>query len=293
MIHSMTAFSHAEKKEGEISVSAEMRSYNSRNLDIALHLPHKYLALEDKIKVLIRDVLTRGRIEIKIVVLDHSEEACAFEVDEVRAMAYHKALVRLKEQLNMETDIPIELLARAHGVIVPADTDTDMEERWPVIKDCLNTALEDLCLMRAREGDFIRKDLLERLEYIRRNIEQIKEKSTDLLNHYRERLKERISVLTNGIVDIDPERIAQEAAILADKSDISEEVVRALSHIQQFQKFIESDMPAGRKLNFLLQELGREFNTIGSKTGKAEVAHSVVDVKTELEKIREQVQNIE
>ncbi len=293
MIYSMTAFSHAEKKEKDLSVSVEIRSYNSKNLDIALRLHHGYMVFEDRIKNLLKDGLTRGRIEIKVVVLDQSEEACAFDVDEVRAAAYHKALVRLKDKLKLEVDIPIDILARANGVIVPADPDRELEENWPAIKDCLIAALADLKSMREKEGAFIHKDFFERLEYIERNIDLIKEESTDLLVHYRDRLKERISALANGIVDIDPGRIAQEAAFLADRSDITEEIVRALSHIQQFRTIIESDVPAGRKLNFLLQELNREFNTMGSKTGKADVAHRVVDVKTELEKIREQVQNIE
>ncbi len=293
MIHSMTAFSHAEKKEKELSVEVEIRSYNSRNLDIALRLHHGYMVFEERIKGIIKDMLTRGRIEIKVVVMDHSEEACAFDVDEVRAAAYHNALIQLKDTLNMKADIPIEILARANGVIVPADMDRDMEESWPMIKDCLIIALNDLKSMREKEGDFICNDILERLKYIERNIEQIQEASADLLIHYRERLTERIAALTNGIIDLDPGRIAQESAFLADRSDISEEIVRALSHIQQFQLSIESDAPVGRKLNFLLQELNREFNTMGSKTGKTEVAHRVVDVKTELEKIREQIQNIE
>ncbi len=293
MINSMTAFSHAEKKEREFAVAVEIRSYNSKNLDIALRLHHGYMVFEDRVKSLIQDVLTRGRIEIKITVVDNSEDACAFDVDEIRAAAYHKALVRLKDKLNIEVDIPIEILARANGVIVPVDIQRDIEESWPVIKDCLNTALEDLKLMRQKEGDFICKDILERLEYIKRNIKQIKAESTDLLIHYKEQLKERIAALTNGIIDIDQGRIAQEAAFLADRSDISEEIVRVLSHIQQFRTIIASDVPGGRKLNFLLQEFNREFNTIGSKTGKVDVAHRVVDVKAELEKIREQVQNIE
>lgn len=293
MIHSMTAFAYAEKNEGTLSVTVEMRAYNSRNLDIALHLQYGYMALEDKIKNFIRNGLTRGRIEIRISIEDQSEENCAFEVDEIKAAAYYKALIQLKDLLKIETAVPLETLIRMNGVIVPADPEKNMEKIWPVMQACLDATLADLKSMRAKEGDFIGKDLLWRLEYIERNIKQIREESADLLPHYRDRLKERMTVLTDGIVELDPERVAQEAAFWADKSDITEETVRANSHIQQFRTIIDSDEPAGRKLNFLLQELNREINTIGSKTGKTEVAHRVVEVKTELEKIREQVQNIE
>ena len=154
-------------------------------------------------------------------------------------------------------------------------------------------ALDDLETMRKNEGDFIAKDLKHRLKFIHACLKQIHKKSDGLLNEYQERLKERISSLTQDLVELDPTRIAQEAAHLADRSDISEEIVRAKSHLNQFNEIINAVEPAGRKLNFLLQELNREFNTMGSKIGNAEVAHIVIEVKSELEKIREQIQNVE
>jgi len=147
--------------------------------------------------------------------------------------------------------------------------------------------------MRKTEGDFIAGDFIKRLDYIEKAMAEIEEKSGSLLPYYQERLKERISALTRGIVDIDPGRISQEAAMLADRSDISEEIVRAKSHIGQFRAITDAEEPSGRKLNFLLQEFNREFNTMGSKTGNADVSHIIVNVKSELEKIREQVQNVE
>ena len=147
--------------------------------------------------------------------------------------------------------------------------------------------------MRCKEGDFIGKDLTARLDFIETCLMEIKDNSSNLINQYQEKLKERIAVLTQETVDLDPGRLAQEAAYMADRSDISEEVVRAASHIKQFRHIMESEEPGGRKLNFLLQELHREFNTIGSKIGQADVSHRVVDVKAELEKIREQIQNVE
>ncbi len=293
MINSMTAFARAEKTKEKFTIIIEIRSYNSRYLDIALRIPHDYLGIEDRIKSLISDRVNRGRIEIEIKIRDDSDAVSFFEIDESRAVAYHKALVQLKEQFNIETEIPIDLLAGMEGVIKPAEIDKDIKGRWDIIKGCLAEAIADLIAMRKREGDFLARDIAKSLDYIEKNVDQINEEAIDLLPYYQERLKERISVLTEGIIETDPERIAQEAAFLAIKSDISEEIIRVKSHIQQFHMLMNSEEPAGRKLNFLLQEINREFNTMGSKIGKANLSHIIVNVKSELEKIREQVQNVE
>ena len=147
--------------------------------------------------------------------------------------------------------------------------------------------------MRKKEGEFLFKDLQTRLDYIEESISVIEKNTSDLLPRYQERLKERIMALTQGITEIDPVRIAQEAAILADKSDISEEIVRARSHVNQFRKIMTENAPVGKKLNFLLQEFNREFNTMASKSGNTDISHRIVSVKSELEKLREQVQNVE
>ncbi|MCK5509226.1 MAG: DUF1732 domain-containing protein, partial [Desulfobacterales bacterium] len=154
-------------------------------------------------------------------------------------------------------------------------------------------ALDGLNAMRKKEGDFIGRDFINRIDFIEKSLGQIKKESENLLSHYQERLKERITALTQGMIDIDPARIAQEAAFFADRSDISEEIVRVESHIKEFRSIMDSEESAGRKLNFLLQEFSREFNTMGAKAGNSNVSHIIVAVKSELEKIREQVQNIE
>ena len=293
MINSMTAFARAEKTETKLAVLTEIRSYNSRYLDVALRISQKYLVLEDKIKSLISSMVDRGRIEINVQIRDDSDEAFAFEIDERKAAAYHQVLVRLKERFSIDTEIPLNLLAGVEGIIQPVQIDRDVEACWPVVEDCISEALSDLVAMRKREGDFLVKDFNKRLDFIEKSIDQIKKKSGGLLSNYQERLKERIAILTQGVVEMDPVRIAQEAAFLVDRSDISEEIIRAKSHIKQFYAIMDSEGPSGRKLNFLLQELNREFNTMGSKAGNADVSHMIVDVKSELEKIREQVQNVE
>ncbi|MBW2196747.1 MAG: YicC/YloC family endoribonuclease [Deltaproteobacteria bacterium] len=290
---SMTAFARAEKTEKEINVLAEIRSYNSRYLDVALRIPHGYAALEEKIKSLIADKVSRGRIEVNLQINDDSDEAYAFEVNISRARAYYESLVQLKDQLDLNSEISIELLLREGGVVRPAEPGRDMVAIGSVVTDCINAAMIDLVAMRQKEGDFIASDISRRIDSIEKSVRQIEKESRDLLFYYQQRLKDRIAVLTKGMVEIDSDRIAQEAAFLADKIDISEEIVRVTSHIKQFLTIMGSKEPAGRKLNFLLQELNREFNTMGSKTEKASVSHRVVEVKSELEKIREQLQNVE
>ncbi len=289
----MTAFARAEKAEGNLTVSAEIRSYNSRYLDLTIRIPQAFQSLEDKIKTLVSEKTARGRVEVKLQVQDISETACTFEIDESKAEAYYRALTELKDRFAIDSPICLEDLSRVNGIVRPAETETDLEASWEVIKACLEEALSSLDIMRKTEGAFIAQDFAKRMDCIESAIEKIAQASDGLLSHYQERLKARISALTQGMVEIDPARIAQEAAFLADRSDISEEIVRAGSHVQQFRSIMASDEAAGRKLNFLLQEFNREFNTMGSKTGNAEVSHMIVELKSELEKIREQVQNVE
>lgn len=293
MIKSMTGFASAETAAGEITVSVDIRSYNSRHLDVFLRLPSGYAALEENIKTLIAERNARGRMEVKVQVKDQSEGAAAFEIDRTRVAAVKSALTELKNEFGIQDDISLELLMSIGGIIKPVESVADIEALWPVFKECLIRALDDLDTMRKKEGDFIAGDLLQRLDYIEACISEIEKNSEGLLDQYQQRLSERISALTRETVEIDPGRLAQEAAFLADRSDISEEIVRAKSHVAHFRHIMDSEEPGGRKLNFLLQELHREFNTIGSKIGQADTSHRVVDVKSELEKIREQIQNVE
>ena len=293
MMKSMTAYARAEKTADEINVSTEIRSYNSRHLDVSLRIMHGYNVLEEKIKALIIEKIDRGRIEVSLQINDGSDEAYNFEINIPKARAYYDRLVQLKEQLDLHSEITVDLLVREGGVIRSVEIDRDMDAVWPVVRDCVDEALINLVEMRKKEGEFIALDITGRINRIEKSILLIEKESSDLLYHYQQRLKERIVALTRDMVEIDPERITQEAAFLAGKSDISEEIVRVASHIKQFRTIMKSEEPAGRKLNFLLQELHREFNTMGSKTEKAHVSHTIVEVKSELEKIREQLQNVE
>ena len=293
MMKSMTAYARAEKTADEINVSTEIRSYNSRYLDVSLRIMHGYNVLEEKIKASIIEKIARGRIEVSLQINDGSDEAYDFEINIPKARAYYDRLVQLKDQLDLHSEITVDLLVREGGVIRSVEIDRDMDAVWPVVRDCVDEALNNLVEMRKKEGEFIALDITGRINRIEKSVHLIEKESSDLLYHYQQRLKERIVALTREMVEIDPERITQEAAFLAGKSDISEEIVRVASHIKQFRTIMKSEEPAGRKLNFLLQELHREFNTMGSKTEKAHVSHTIVEVKSELEKIREQLQNVE
>ena len=293
MMKSMTAYARTEKTADEINVSTEIRSYNSRYLDVSLRIMHGYNVLEEKIKALIIEKIARGRIEVSLQINDGSDEAYNFEINIPKARAYYDRLVQLKDQIDLHSEISIDLLVREGGVIRSVEIDRDMDAVWPLVRDCVDEALNNLVEMRKKEGEFIALDIAGRINRIEKSVHLIEKESSDLLYHYQQRLKERIVALTREMVEIDPERITQEAAFLADKSDISEEIVRVASHIKQFRTIMKSEEPAGRKLNFLLQELHREFNTMGSKTEKTHVSHTIVEVKSELEKIREQLQNVE
>jgi uncharacterized protein (TIGR00255 family) len=293
MIKSMTAFASFEKSEAVVNVSAEIRSYNSRYLDVVLRLPADLVSLEERVKQLISEWIQRGRVEVKVQLKTDSDQGMAFEIDHARAAAYHDAMVQLKESLDLTSDITLDLMVSAGGIIKPAEVQKDLEGYWKIIRECLNVVLENHNSMRKKEGDFIVIDFEKRLLFIEENLKDIKKNEKDLLYYYQKRLEERIGVLTKGMVEIDPARIAQEAAFLAERSDISEEIVRSESHISQFRHLMFSYEPAGRKLNFLLQEINREFNTMGVKAQRAETSHIIVAIKAELEKIREQVQNVE
>ncbi|MFP4533042.1 MAG: YicC/YloC family endoribonuclease [Desulfobacterales bacterium] len=293
MIRSMTAYADTELTIDQTRVTMEIRGYNSRYLDFTFRVPPTYQFLEEKIRLAVSEKISRGRIEIKLSIQSVSEAPEAFEVNKSMAEGYYASLKTLKEHLDLEEPVPLSLLAAKSGVIEPAKTEVEAETIWAAVSETLERVLAEFIDMKTAEGKNIAADLEKRLQTINGMIQKIESRSSGLLEAYQERLKERVNTLTHGMIDVDNARIAQEAAFLADKSDISEEIVRAKSHLDQFEQLMTGPEPAGRSLNFLLQEFNREFNTMGSKTGHAEISHTIVAAKTELEKIREQVQNTE
>jgi len=293
MIKSMTGFASAATTAGNIAVTVEMRTYNSRNLDLSLRVSPGDPGIEERIRALLSGRLVRGRVEVKIQIETTVDDAAGVEVDMTRARALVAVLKRLQADLGLDGAPSLELLMACGGILKSAAPETDVERVWPTLEACLTRALDECDAMRGREGRYLAQDLDARLDRIEGALKEIAGNAAGLTAIYQERLRERIATLTQGLVEIDHARLAQEAAFLAERSDISEELVRAESHIRQFRGIMAAPEAGGRKLNFLMQELNREFNTMGSKIGSADVAHAVVDVKSELEKIREQVQNVE
>jgi len=293
MIKSMTAFGRAEKTIEGCSYTVEMRCLNRRYCEISVRMPPKLLPLEERIKKSVASRVLRGRVDVTVNRKSDFEETPQIDVNLSMAKAYYRALCELNETLGIEEKVELKTLLALAGIIVPTEPEVDLEKTWEAFSLCINEALNDADVMRIREGKSIYNDFQERLQIVGDNVSDLKALAPSVLSEYQDKLKERITRLTEGKVDLDPNRLAQEAAFLADKSDITEEIVRVESHLRQFQTIMESGGPVGRTLDFLLQELNREINTIGSKAGDARLSQIVVGVKSELEKIREQVQNIE
>ncbi len=294
MIKSMTAYAEKSRNVDGLAVSLEIRTYNSRYLDFVFRLPGSYRYLENTIKQWVAERIGRGRVEIVLAVTDErSASAPLFQVDYPRAQAYYEALLALQQKLGIADAPRLELFARNEEFINPLEPEKPGKEEAAYIRDVFYACLDDLEQMRQQEGRHLAADLAARVDTIAGIVDGIRQQSADLVRHYYERLQERIAAILDGGNIADEGRLIQEAAIMADKSDISEELVRAESHIHQFRTTMAAKEPCGRKLNFLLQEFNREFNTIGAKAGLPEISKKVVEAKTELEKLREQVQNIE
>ena len=293
MIKSMTAFSQGSNTHDTITADVTIRSYNSRHLDIKIYNPESCQEFEEHIKKIISKTHERGRIEIRLSVQDEAKDQDLFEINEARVRSYFQALDKIKKELNLSADISMDNILTVRDVIVPLKKDQDKKKLWKAVEPCIEAASMNLNTMRKQEGENLYKDLFERIDYVEDRLKFVEKEAETIPMIYKKKLMEKISGLTSEVKGLDPLRIAQEAAIIADKSDVSEEIVRLYSHIKLFRDSLDSDSSQGRKLNFLIQEFNREFNTIGSKAGNAELSHMVVDLKSQLEKIREQVQNIE
>ncbi len=292
---SMTGFGRGEASGERGAWTVELRTVNHRYLDIATKLPRRFMAWEDRIKKEISAYHTRGRVDVYVTFTDQGAEAARLQADLQLAREYWGCLNQIAKDLSIPQGPDLAMLASYRDIITPLDEETGgelLEDLWPPLRSAIVSALEECRKMRQSEGASLQKDLLDRLESLQQKIDGIELSLPQILAKRESALKERLDILLAG-VDIDPVRLAQEAAILVDKSDVSEEIVRLRSHVAQFQGFFELDEPVGRRLDFLVQEFLREVNTIASKVSNAETAHMTVGMKNDLEKIREQVQNLE
>ncbi|CEP69462.1 Conserved hypothetical protein CHP00255 [Moorella glycerini] len=292
MLNSMTGYGRGEASGTGRTVIIEIKAVNQRFLDVVIRLPRLYTALEEKIRQVIKNSLSRGRVEVMVSISEENVEKRPLTVDMGLAMAYYNALKELAQNLAIPADITAEKLLAMPEVVKVAEPEWDEATLWPVVAGALEKALANLLAMRRAEGQRLQADLEERVAIVRRQVEAIRERAPEVPREYAERLKERVAELTGGLA-LDPGRLEMEVALLAERADITEEIIRLLSHLEQMATAMAGAEPAGRRLDFILQEMWREINTIGSKASDLAISNLVVAVKGELEKMREQVQNVE
>ena len=299
MLKSMTGFGRGQYEDENFSITVEMKTVNHRYNEVAIRLPRFLNPLEDKIRKTILKTVNRGRIDVFINADYTTSENCTLKVDKNLAAAYHKALQEVGaaiglEELNINSAQEVMYLSRCQDVINVKEGFFDVETVWHKVEQAVNEALKNLVAMRETEGGNIYGDFIYRADLIAEKLTQIEARSPMVVEEYQAKLTDRLNnLLADHNITVEPERLLQEVAIFADRASITEEIVLLKSHIKQFKNIINSDQPVGRKLDFLIQEFNREANTIASKANDYTLAQIVVEIKAEIEKIREQIQNIE
>ena len=293
MLKSMTGFGAGDYEDDNYKIHVEVKSVNQRYLEINLHMPHGLAALEADVTRLIKNYAARGKMDINVSFVDKREKAQCIRVDKSLAIAYHKALNEMSDLLHLARPDDVSTVANYPEVLTLVDAGTDVTVARDALLTALRTALESFLAMREAEGRNLQADFVQRLESLRSLVEKLAAFAPGIVAAYRVRLEKTLGELL-AKESIDETRIIQETAIYADKVNYTEEVVRLDSHFQQFRSMVEAAAePVGRKLDFLVQEMNREVNTIASKANCAEAAQVVVDCKSEIEKLREQIQNVE
>ncbi|MFA6808025.1 MAG: YicC/YloC family endoribonuclease [Eubacteriales bacterium] len=292
MPKSMTGFGRGISEGEGYRFEIELKAVNHRFLETIVRSPRNLNFADEKLKKILQQKISRGRIEIYVNVKETEEKKRIAKLDKELALSYDKSLKELANSLNKEYDVDIFKLVSLPEVLVVEEPEADHEALWPVMETALLEALSELMEMRKIEGEKLCHDLNSKIAVLLNIIEAISKRAPFVVDEYKERLEERIAALAVDAV-LDENRMAVEVAFFADRASIEEELVRLRSHIQQFEKALGSEESIGRKLDFLIQEMNREVNTIGSKANDLDIAQAVVDGKSELEKIREQVQNIE
>ena len=293
MIQSMTGYGRGECTKNSISAVVELRSVNSRYFELGSRLPRSLSLRENEIKEIVRSKLVRGKISLTTTLQSDSNGKLPLQVNTAAAKSYYSLLQQLRKSLKLKETIKLEHVLRFSEVFEGGIDEEEVNAEWAVFEEALQLALKDLQTMRANEGKEISKDMIARVEKIQERLDVIESNSKKRIPEERMRLHERIAQLLGDKKLVDGQRLELEIALLSDKLDVTEECVRFRSHNKFFLAALANDDAAGRKLNFLIQEMNREANTIGSKSNDVEIAYNVIAVKEDLEKIREQLQNIE
>ena len=291
-MYSMTGYGMGEYSNDKLHVKVEMKSVNNRYCDISIRLPKNLISLEEKIKKEIRNKVSRGKIDVYINIENFSSSEAVIDVDLDLAKQYYNAISKLKNELDIDDEISIEDIYKMQGVITATVEEENMDEYWAAIKEALDLAIESFLNMRQIEGENIKLDIIDKLSNISSSAEVIKKRAPISLEENTDKLRENIK---NNLKDenLDIQRLTTEVAIMCDRLSIDEEITRIFLHISQFNDIINLNEPVGRKIDFLIQELNREVNTVGSKSTDIEILNNVVNLKSEIEKVREQIQNIE
>lgn len=292
MVYSMTGFGRGRFQGDGKEFLVEIKTVNHRYCDLYIKIPRQISFLEDKIREKVGKVISRGKVDIYISFDDFSEDSKSILIDEGLVKAYIRSMELLRDKYELKDDISVSLIAKFPDVIKVEKAEQDEEKLWELLSKVLDDALQTLIDMRRAEGEGLKADLVERTFLIENIIKEISIRCPEIVKEYKYRLENRIKELLDQQV-VDENRMMMEIAIFADRCNIDEELVRLNSHINQFRQTLEMDVPIGRKLDFLLQEMNREVNTIGSKANDLLVSKKVIEIKSELEKIREQTQNIE
>ena len=295
MIRSMTAFGRARATVGGKDITVEIRSVNNRFFDCSVKMPRAFSFLEEKIKPFLQSAsISRGKVDVFIAIDVVDSPAAEIALDEGYAAAYLKALQILRDRFSLADDISVMSVAQNRDLFIIKKPEEDAEKDWEDLSQVLSLAAEKFLAGREREGANIERDLRAKVDAIRVRVDQIEALSAEDTQTYRQKLEERLrEMLSDNRIVFDENRILTECAVFADRVAIDEELVRLRSHFDGFEDILASDEPVGRRLDFLVQEINRETNTIGSKCQNASIAKLVVDIKCEIEKIREQIQNIE
>lgn len=292
MLRSMTGFGRGEYLGRLKQVTVEIKAVNHRFSEVQVRLPYQYAMLEERVRKLVLNYFSRGRIDVVIKLENTSGKQRELQVDKDLAVTYYKKIEELAVAIGIPCEVNVVQIAQFPEVLVLREPEEEMEIIWQDLSPALQKAVDVLLQMREKEGWKLKEDLVRRIQTLQQIHSKILQKSPQVVEIYRQKLATRLQeVLPEG--QIDEERLALEVALLADKCNLDEELVRLNSHFMQFAQALEEDTAVGRKLDFLLQEMNREVNTIGSKANDVEITQAVVALKSELEKIREQVQNIE
>ena len=288
----MTGYGRGESDHGGVKLSVELNSVNRKQSDIVVNLPRDLAALEPRIRQTVNEKISRGRMNVLVTLQESANGAHQLALDTSLARSYHDAMLTLQKELSAPGEITITTILQAPGVMRSPEHSIDSAKAWPALQEALTAALAELIKMREREGKHLAKDLIHRLKVMRKEIKDVRACHPEVVKKYRGALLERIEKAGLNL-PMEDERLLKEIAFFADRSDISEELTRLESHLAQFAHHLRKSEPVGRTLEFITQEIFRELNTLGAKSNDATISQHVVACKSELEKIREQIQNLE